>query len=102
MEVIRLDLPDDELGAAAVFHAGTAHRVEEAIARGAQAVCLVLPPAGYEQGDWRRAAARGLARRAAPARVNMVAGEPGPALEATLAYLAAAPGVTGQYLECAR
>ena len=41
-----------------------------------------------------------LARKHAPSRVNLVAGE-GEALAAIETYLAAAPGVTGQYLEAA-
>jgi hypothetical protein len=39
-----------------------------------------------------------LAREAAPLRVNAVAGSDPAAIEAALAYLAAADGVTGQYL----
>ena len=40
----------------------------------------------------------GLARKHAPVRVNLVAGE-GAALATSESYLATAPGVTGQYLE---
>ena len=40
----------------------------------------------------------GLARKHAPRRINMVAGQ-GEAVDATEAYLAGAPGITGQYLE---
>ena len=62
---------------------------------------LVLPPAAHDHADWRRAAVRDLARAQAPGRVNMAAGEDGAALDAARAYLCAAPGITGQYLELA-
>ena len=62
---------------------------------------LVLPPAAHDHADWRRAAVRDLARAQTPGRVNMVAGTDGSALETARAYLCAAPGITGQYLELA-
>ena len=49
--------------------------------------------------SWRRAAVEALAREAAPNRVNGVAGAEGEAVDQTCAYLAAAPGVTGQLLQ---
>jgi len=92
------DLPTDALSAAAAFHAKWPAIVAQEISRGAVSVALVLPPANYDHGDWRRAAARDLARAHAPARVNLVAGDHEGAIAATLAYLASAPGVTGQFL----
>ena len=62
---------------------------------------LVLPSAAHDHADWRRAAVRDLARAQAPGRVNLVAGEDGTALDTARAYLRAAPGITGQYLELA-
>lgn len=95
------DLPGDALGAAARFHAVHIERVAAAVARGAQAVAVALPPAPADHADWRRAAARDLARAHAPVRVNLVAGRAGDILEETLGYLAAAPGVTGHFLQLA-
>lgn len=61
------------------------------------AVAIVLPFAPSDHDDWRRTLARDLARAHAPVRVNVVGGGPGEARESTLAFLASAPGVTGQY-----
>lgn len=64
------------------------------------ALAIILPPAPHDHRDWRLALARDLAREAAPARVNVVAGPSGDALDAVLRFLSDAPGVTGQYLVC--
>ena len=64
------------------------------------ALAIILPPAASDHRDWRLALARDLAREAAPKRVNIVAGHPGEARDATLRFLSDAPGVTGQYLVC--
>lgn len=97
--VLRIEqLPEQALDAAAEFHVQWADRALDSLANGAEALAIVVPPAAYDHADWRRAAVRDLARKAAPARVNMVAGDGGEALAATLAYLAAASGVTGQLL----
>ena len=93
------DLPGDALGAASAFHAQHVSIVREAAEKGARSVVLVLPPAPVDHSDWRRAAVRDLARALAPVRVNLVAGEAGPGLGETLAYLGNAPGVTGHYLQ---
>ena len=100
----RLDvpvLPESALGAAAAF---MAEHLAQARALLAEADCtalaIILAPAPHDHGDWRLALARDLAREAAPARLNVVAGYPGPALDETLRFLADAPGVTGQYLVC--
>jgi hypothetical protein len=93
------DLPGDALGASARFHAGHVARVQQEAVSGAAAVMIVVPPAPVDHTDWRRAAVHDLARALAPVRVNMVAGRAGESLEATLAYLGNAPGVTGHYLQ---
>jgi len=59
---------------------------------------LVFPPAPYDHRGWRLAAIQDLARAAAPARVNGVVGDDEQAIAATLAWLADAPGITGQLL----
>ena len=94
-------LPDRALDASTAFM--TFH-LEAARALLAEADCsalaIVLPPAAHDHRDWRLALARDLAREAAPKRVNVIAGLPGKALEATLLFVSDAPGVTGQYLMC--
>lgn len=90
-------LPDDPLAAAGVFHQHWLAYVEDVLGSG-EDVMLELPATDHTHREWRRAIVAGLARKHAPRRINMVAGEDG-ALDASAAYLAAAPGVTGQYLE---
>ncbi len=92
------DLPPEPLAAAGVFHQYWLPRVE-AILEGGANVMVALAPADHTHREWRRAIAAGLARAHAPRRVNVVAGEGELLLDVTEAYLAAAPGVTGQYLE---
>ncbi len=91
-------LPSDALGAASAFHAAWTAQVGQHVAGGAAAVAVVLPKAGVDHADWRRAAARDLARAYAPARVNVIVAGGDMALQATLTYLRDAPSVTGHYL----
>jgi hypothetical protein len=96
----RLDvgpLPADALAAAAQFHAAVLPRFESELA-GARAVTLVFAPADHTHRAWRLGAVQGLARRHAPRRVNALASDDERAVLAALTYLAAAEGVTGQYL----
>lgn len=96
--VLRIEgLPQGALDAAAVFHGEWLPRVREALAE-AGAVALVFRPAPYDHRGWRLAAVQDLAREAAPKRVNAVAGDDEPAMAETLAWLARAPGITGQLL----
>lgn len=95
------DLPERTDAAAAAFYERWLPRAETMIAGDIDALVLVLPAAGPEHDDWRRAAVRDLARAHAPTRVNMLAGGDGKARESSLAYLAGASGVTGQYLPLA-
>ena len=91
-------LPDLPSAAAAAFHLKYLLRAAALLGDGAQCVTLVFPPADHTQRGWRLAAVQALAREHAPARVNAIAGRSAPAITATLAYLDAAEGVTGQYL----
>lgn len=91
------DLPAAPLAAAGVFHQHWLPRAEALLA-GGEDVTVALPSADHTHREWRRAAAAGLARANTPQRVNLVAGE-GAVLDAFVRYLAAAPGITGQYLE---
>lgn len=63
-----------------------------------RALLIVLPEADHTHGEWRLAVTRMLAREAAPARVNIVACDTPAKLQMMADFLAAAPGVTGQYL----
>ncbi|MEQ5787050.1 hypothetical protein J3454_04015 [Erythrobacter sp. NFXS35] len=94
-------LPEGPLDAAGAFMAFYLESARALLAApDVTALAIILPPAGHEHRDWRLAMARDLAREAAPARVNVVAGPPGSARDASLRFLAEAPGVTGQYLVC--
>ena len=96
--VVRLDgLPADPLDAAAAFHAERLPQAHRALAE-ADALALVFAAAGHEHRGWRLAAVQELAREAAPKRVNGVAGADQTAIDQALAFLAAAPGMTGQLL----
>jgi hypothetical protein len=63
------------------------------------ALALIFPPAGHEHKAWRLAAIQGLARELAPGRVNGIVGADQAAVAETVAFLAHAPGITGQVLE---
>ena len=91
-------LPDDALGAASAFHADWVGRVRAQVAVGAAEIAIVMPRAPVDHTDWRRAAARDLARTLAPVRVNVLSGTDEAAISAMLTYLGNAPGVTGHYL----
>ena len=92
-------LPQEPLAAAGLFHQNWLDPIERALEAGLD-VMVTLDPADHTHGEWRKAAAAMLARKHTPRRVNLVAGE-GARLDAIAAYLAKAPGVTGQYLEAA-
>ncbi|MEL6877429.1 MAG: Rossmann fold domain-containing protein [Pseudomonadota bacterium] len=92
------DLPDSPLAASAHYFAEHLHEARAALAKpDVNALAIVIPHAGTDHDDWRRALARDLAREYTPQRVNVVGGGAEPATEALLTYLANAPGVTGQY-----
>ena len=90
-------LPDEALAAAAQFHAVVLPRVLTDLERG-ESLTLVFAPADHTHRAWRLAVVQGLARQYAPVRVNALASDDESAIAAALRYLAAAEGVTGQYL----
>lgn len=97
--VLRISgLPAAALDAAAVFHGEHLPRARAELAGKAEALALVFPAAPYDHAGWRKAAVADLAREATPKRVNGVTGEDAAAIDATLAWLAQAPGITGQLL----
>ncbi|MDB5723463.1 MAG: hypothetical protein JWQ16_217 [Novosphingobium sp.] len=61
-------------------------------------VVLAFPTADHTHKGWRLAVVQQLARDAAPLRVNALSGGDEAAVAAAVAYLASAPGVTGQLL----
>ena len=102
-------LPEAPLDAAAHFHAehvpmarellsGEAAMPGPGLAAELEALAFVFPSAGKEHLGWRLAAIQALAREAAPKRVNGVVGDDQEAIDATTAWLAKAPGITGQLL----
>lgn len=94
MAVLRIEgLPDQPLAAAAAFHANWLPRAQKPSAD----LVLIFPPADHTHRAWRLAAVQGLSREAAPRRVNALASDDETAIAAALAYLAGAPGLTGQY-----
>ncbi|MCX7676123.1 MAG: hypothetical protein N2Z59_01955 [Alteraurantiacibacter sp.] len=92
-------LPPLALEAAGMFHARFAGKLRKAcedLPEGSDLV-LIFPPATHDHAAWREAAVQDLARAVAPhRRVNAVVGASGADIATVLAYLAAAPGVTGQ------
>jgi hypothetical protein len=101
-------LPTTPLDAARVFHEQQLPTVRSAIAAAKDRAptkpeSLLAVTILFESGDrthdaWRLAAVQGLAREAAPVRVNGVVGDDERAIKEMLEYLADAPGVTGQIL----
>jgi hypothetical protein len=95
MRAVRVGpLPEGALEAAAEFHA----KVVPALIppHPGEDLVLIFPPGPYDHRGWRLAAVQDLARAAAPARINAIAGDNESAIAETLAYLEHAPGVTGQ------
>jgi len=98
-QVLKIDaLPEDSVKAAATFYGDFLEQIEAMLASQAAVVAICLPSAAKSHDDWRRAAARDLARAHAPNRVNIVGGSDGVEIQAILTYLENAPGITGQYL----
>jgi hypothetical protein len=101
MAVFRVGpLPAGALEAAAEFHAEVLPRVLALLApsRAGEDLALLFSPAADDHRGWRLAVVQDLARAGAPIRVNGVVGADEQAIAATLAYLAGAPGITGQLL----
>lgn len=101
MALLRVgDLPEEALAAAARFHAEALPRIEAALASigAGDHFALAFAPADHTHHGWRLAAVQQLARVRAPIRVNGLESEDETAIAAALAYLATAPGVTGQLL----
>ena len=88
------DLPTDPLAAAAQFY----REVLPTLPAEDAALTLAFAAGTPRDTGWRRAAVQELARTIAPRRINAVASGSAPAITAAATYLAAALGVTGQYL----
>ena len=90
------DLPEEPLEASRVFHSEWIGKAQTLLT--GDDLLIALPFADHTHEEWRCAAAAMLARAGAPHRAFVVAGA-GEALDETERYLAAAPGITGQYLQ---
>ena len=100
--IIRVDaLPEPALEAAAAFHSEWAEKIRNAAAEGHEYVIVVMHPAPYDHADWRRAAARDLARAHPDHCINILAGSDGGAIGRMVQFLGHAPAITGQYLPLA-
>ena len=94
MKLVRIaPLPDDAIATAAAFYAEWVERLPAS-----KDLLLIFPPADHTHRAWRLAAVQSLARQLVPLRVNAVASDDEAAIAEAAAYLAAAPGLTGQYL----
>ena len=95
-------LPEAALEASAAFYARHLSAISERAGEGPESLVVIFPAADYDHRTWRRAAIADLARAYAPVRIVGLA-EGDPSVEVRiLAYLAAAPGVTGQMLSACR
>jgi len=94
-------LPESALEAAAVFHAEWIDKVRNAAAGGSEYIVVTMHPAPFDHTDWRRAAARDLARALPDHCINIVAGSDGGAVARMAEFLGRAPAITGQYLPLA-
>ncbi|MGX7952034.1 Rossmann fold domain-containing protein [Tsuneonella sp. HG249] len=92
------DLSDNPIDAASEFLGRAVPEVRAALRGGSHSVCVVFDVADHTHSAWRTAAIQSLAREAAPARVNAVAGSSERAIASGHDYLQRAPGVTAQYL----
>jgi len=91
--------PSSALDAASMFHEQIMPELRQLLARkDGDSVVLLLPPADHTHQSWRLAVIQELAREAAPLRVNAIVGNESAAVDEAIAYLAKAPGVTGQIL----
>jgi len=98
MQPLRIEgLPEEPLAAAAAFHAEWLPQAQDLLSAGDDLI-LIFAPADHTHRCWRLAAVQGLARDHAPRRINAVAAGSGAAIASACAYLAAAPGLTGQLL----
>ncbi len=91
-------LSSQPIAAAQAFYRECLPDILDHLASSRGHLCLFLPAENSDHDDWRRAAARDLAREYAPSRVNLIGGGDASARAEALAYLRDAPGITGQYL----
>ena len=91
-------LPQGEVDAAADFYENWLGQAQALLDGQCTSLVLIMPEAEGNHRDWRLAAVRGMARDAAPCRVNMICGADSEALTVASNYLEFAAGITGQYL----
>jgi hypothetical protein len=94
-----IELPETPLDAAADFYATDLPEIrDDSDIHTEHDIALVFAPAPHEHRGWRLAAVQELARELAPRRVNGIVGTNEDAIVRSIAFLDAAPGVTGQLL----
>ena len=89
---------ESPLDAAAAFYRGLLPATRAAMSANEEDLLLIFEPTDYTHRAWRLAAVQQLARDNAPRRVNGIESADPAAMAAARDFLAAAPGVTGQYL----
>lgn len=94
-------LPEPALDAAAAFHAQFRQKVRNAAGSDSEYVVVIMEPAPFDHADWRRAAARDLARAYPDNCINIIAGSDDGAVARMIEFLGRAPAITGQYLPLA-
>ncbi len=99
MALIRIAaLPGDAMVASAEFHTKWLPVLRADLASSSLPCIVLFQPADHTHRGWRLAAIQGLAHEYAPLRVNAIESADEAAIAATEAYLASAPGLTGQLL----
>ena len=89
-------MPDDPLDAAALFYGNHLKLIEVGLSV-LDILTVQLPAVPKTHEQYLRAAMGALARKVAPRRVNAISGNHDAAMERAAAWLASAPGITGQY-----
>ena len=89
-------LPEAAIDASAAFYAQHLPAISLRAGEGPESLVVIFPEATYDHRTWRRAAIADLARAYAPVRIVGLAQGDSSNEARILAYLAAAPGVTGQ------
>ena len=92
------NLPENPLEASLLFYNQYVPKAANTLTGGVDHLVFILPPADATHDDWRRAVARDLGRTYAPKQVSIIGGGDRASVDEVLAYLRAAPGITGQYL----
>ena len=89
-------MPGDPLEAASTFYGHHVKPIEVGLSV-LDILTVQLPAVPETHEQYLRAAMGALARKVAPRRINAISGNDDAAMERAAAWLASAPGITGQY-----